>query len=186
MWNPLKWWTNRRKKQQILADLKTTASVFGTLEQLEKSNLLSWSAKDRRLYVAEPLALVMLERGAVHWQRFLNNTYLYLVNKLMKDAWDKYVRDEQRKAVSARVASGVKVNPGELDRIRRGVRESIEKDVIKVPAIEPFEFFVIADSPDGDKHAAITFVGEYNPDTENFVMASWDDVKAAIEATKNK
>jgi len=29
-------------------------------------------------------------------------------------------------------------------------------------------------------------VGEYNPDTENFVMAAWDDVKLAIDNAKQK
>jgi hypothetical protein len=96
------------------------------------------------------------------------------------------VRDEQRKAVNARIEQGVKVNPGELDRIRRAVREQIESDAVQPPKIESFEFFVINDHVEGDAKAAITYVGEYNPDTENFVMAAWDDVKLAIDNVKQK
>jgi len=169
-----------------LKDLHQTASVFGSLETLMTKGLLAWNQQERRLYVAEPLAIVMLGRGADYWQRFLNNTYLYLMNKLMAEAWDKHVRDEQRKAVNARIEQGVKVNPGELDRIRRAVREQIESDAVQPPKIEPFEFFVINDHVEGDAKAAITYVGEYNPDTENFVMAAWDDVKLAIDNAKQK
>jgi len=184
--NPLKAWREHRKRKADLKDLHQTASVFGSLETLMTKGLLAWNQQERRLYVAEPLAIVMLGRGADHWQRFLNNTYLYLMNKLMAEAWDKHVRDEQRKAVNERVAQGVKVNPGELDRIRRAVREQIESDAVQPPKIEPFEFFVINDHAEGDAKAAITYVGEYNPDTENFVMAAWDDVKLAIDNAKQK
>ena len=180
--NPLKAWRKRREQKQALKDLQQTASVFGSISVLYEKGLLAWNQKERRLYVAEPLAIYMIGRGREHWSRFLNNVYLHQVNDLIHDAWEQKVRDEQRKAVSARVATGQKVNNGELDRIRRAVREQLQPDMVTVPKIEPFEFFVLTDNVEGDAKAAIVYVGEYNPDTENFVMAAWEDVRAALNA----
>ena len=184
--NIFKKWREYRAAKRKKKELRQTSRVFGHIEQLTKSHMLIWELKDRRLFIAQPLAMVMLSRGTEAWRNFLNNVYLYHVFCLQQQQWDQYVLDLQRKAVAERVASGIKVKPGELDRIRRAVRDGINKDGVSLPPIEAFDFYIIADNASGDAQAEITFVGEYNPETRLFDMASWEEVKAAVqEAKKN-
>ncbi len=186
MRNPFKYWREHRRQRAVLKGLRHTASVFGIIATLQQKGLLRWSEKDRRLYIAEPLALVMLGRGGEAWRSFLTNVYLHVTNEQLNRLWQQHITDETRVAVQARKATGKPILPGELDSIRRAVRDGLQSDAVPLPKVEPFEFFVVADDVEGGVQATVTYVGDYNPDTENFQMAAWEDVKAALLSAKKE
>lgn len=173
---------SKKKKEQKarLTRLQNLSSAFQTLETLEKHSLLTWVQKDRRLFIALPLASVMIGRGMEGFRCFLDNVFLYHSKKEMDREYRRVLIDRERKAIKDRIATGDAVKPGELDSIRRAVRDTLQYDDITPPRIEPFEFFVVSDSIKGYSEAEISFVGSYNPDTERVDMASWDDVQAIL------
>ena len=93
--NIFKKWREYRAAKRKKKELRQTSRVFGHIEQLTKSHMLIWELKDRRLFIAQPLAMVMLSRGAEAWRNFLNNVYLYHVFCLQQQQWDQYVLDLQ-------------------------------------------------------------------------------------------
>lgn len=182
--NFVKRWREHRAERKQRKRLGELSGVFGSMEKLFKSGLLAWNQKERRLYIAEPIAVVMIGQGWERWRNFLNNVYLYQMNLLLQEQWNSYVISEQNKAVKKRRQEVVILPKSEAERIRRAVRDNIQPDAVKLPPIETFEFFVIADVVDDAARKAISYVGEYDPDTEALVMAPWEDVRVAVEQAK--
>lgn len=179
-------WREYRKEQKRRKQQAHMAGIFGNIQILMDKKLLFWEGAKRRLYIAEPLALVMLGKGRTAWCNFLQNLYLHRSFQLQLEANEKRIQEAQSKAVKDRVSTGVPVKTGEMDRIRRAVRDGFEHEVSPVEKIETFEFVVIEDHPQGDAHAKVTIVGEYNPETNMIDMAPWEDVQAAINAQQKE
>lgn len=175
----------RRQQRADLRRLRDFSSVFASLTKLERSGLLAWEAKSRRLFIAQPLAIVMLAQGFDCWQNFLNNVFLYLSYKLQQQQWHDYILDEQAKAVRQRKKEVVVLTKAETERTRRAVADRINSSDISLPPIEAFEFFILTDSADDQAKAQIIWVGEYNPDTGALDMAEWDTIKHALEQQKS-
>ena len=175
----------RREQRHQLARYRQFTQTFADVQKLERSHLLIWEQKHRRLFIAEPLAIVMLAQGAEAWRHFLNNIYLYQMHRLQTKQWEDHVRDEEVKAVRKRKREVAVLTKAETERIRRAVRDDITADAVPLPPIEAFEFYILADAADDPQHARITFVGEYDPDTELLDMVEWKQVKHAIETSKN-
>ena len=77
----------RREQRRKLKQLSQLSSVFTTISKLETTGLLVWIAKDRRLFIAQSLATLMLARGAEAWTAFVQNVYLYHYYNLCQEAW---------------------------------------------------------------------------------------------------
>ena len=200
-------WRARRTNKAQLQRLHTFASTFASMQRLEKGGLLTWEEKTRRLFIAQPLAIVMLAQGYDRWRNFLNTVFLYHMSNLQNKQWQDYVLDEQAKAVRQRRSEVTILTKAETERIRRTVRDNIPADAVPLLPIKPFEFFILAEtvapaaaapsspadtvsagSASGEipaiPRAEITWVGEYDPDTAVLDMAEWSTIKHLLNNGK--
>ena len=200
-------WRARLTNKALLQRLHTFASTFASMQRLEKGGLLTWEEKTRRLFIAQPLAIVMLAQGYDRWRNFLNNVFLYHMYNLQNKQWQDYVLDEQAKAVRQRRSEVTILTKAETERIRRTVRDNIPADAVPLLPIKPFEFFILAEtvapaaaapsspadtvsagSASGEipaiPRAEITWVGEYDPDTAVLDMAEWSTIKHLLNNGK--
>ena len=195
-------WKERRRQKKQLRELSGIASVFKTLEQLEQSGLLAWSAKQRQLFIDDSLALLMM-KDADTWQNFVQNTYLWLYYRESQAAWEAYLQKEELAAVRKFMKESHAGEPhgtlsrSDIDRIRRARREEIAQGDMQPPKVEGFEFIIVAppnlngqssmvngqskDQPVGIPVA----VGHYSPDTERMEMATWQEVEMLLAKAKN-
>lgn len=188
--NILKKMREKRKQKTQLKKLREYSHIFGTLETLHVHHLLTWDAKTRRLYIAEPVAIVMLRQGMVGWENFLQNVWQWTFFKDQQAAWDAFLREEEIKAVQERKKHVAMLTKAEAERIRRARRDEILADDLETPKVEGFELFILGDAagrPSGETDgtvAGIVAVGEYNPESGELNMAMWDEVKESVEKMK--
>ncbi len=178
--------------------LRTDASqVFATLETMEKKGLLLWDTKNRRLFIAEPLAILMIQKKQ-GWIAFLQNIAYWQYYKEVQDSWDSYIRNEELKAVRRAKRKYAMLTKKDIERIRRQRRNEVQKTEKNAIEIKPFELFVLGDNYDGSylqvseettnaakesKEATnhVIAVGDYNPITQQVNMALWKDVQSALQ-----
>ena len=178
--------------------LRTDASqVFATLETMEKKGLLLWDTKNRRLFIAEPLAILMIQKEQ-GWIAFLQNTAYWQYYKEVQDSWDSYIRNEELKAVRRAKRKYAVLTKMDIERIRRQRRSEVQEAEKNAIEIKPFELFIIGDNYEGSylqvseettntakesKEATnhVIAVGDYNPITQQVNMALWKDVQSALQ-----
>jgi len=188
MKNPIKALREKREKAAQQARLSDIARVMGTVEKLAASRLLTWDPKSRRLYIAEPVAIVMLATGGDGWENFLRNVWQWTFLKEQQAAWDIYISEEEQKAVRKAKEKCVTLTDADVDRIRRTRRDEITQSEVPTPKVESFELFILGDVKEANEKAAagIIAVGEYNPETSELSLAMWDDVKNALDTMKEE
>lgn len=176
----------RRKKRErnALASLKPYASAFAYLNTLRDSGLLLWQERNRRLFIMQPLAIIMM-RNAESWRNFLTNCYLWQSYALMLEAHEHAIHRLEGKAIREAKKQFVVLTKADMERIRRSVRDEYEAS--NTPAkIEPFEFYVIADNPhplprteeqDAEQRGDITLVGSFNPETGQLEQVPWKELR---------
>jgi len=179
--------TRSKQTAGILAVLKKTC---GTLDQLEKSGLIAFDKKNRRLFIEQALAALML-RNEESWGNFMHNCFTWLYMRQSREAWETYILKEELKAVRRAKKKVTLLTRKDVERIRRARRGEIGLTDMEPPKVEPFEFFVIRDDAeavpenkdDRQKVAGgvIVAVGNYNPQTEKFEIAEWEEIKAFME-----
>lgn len=190
------------KKQDERKTLRRNAvEVFATLERMEKKGLILWEQKERRLFIAEPLATLMIE-SEERWKNFLQNVGYWQMYCCQQEAWDNYMRNEELKAVRKAKKTYTMLSKADIERIRRKRRNEITSEEVPVPEIKPFELFIIGDSYDGPISAikkektdrakesrkaenSIIAVGEFNPTTGAFDIALWEDMQNALKDIDN-
>lgn len=178
--------------------LRTDASqVFATLETMEKKGLLLWDTKNRRLFIAEPLAILMIQKEQ-GWVAFLQNVAYWQYYKEVQDSWDSYIRNEELKAVRRAKRKYAMLTKKDIERIRRQRRSEVQEAEKSAIDIKPFELFILGDNYEGSylqvseettnaakesKEAAnhVIAVGDYNPITQQVNMALWKDVQSALQ-----
>ena len=178
--------------------LRTDASqVFATLETMEKKGLLLWDTKNRRLFIAEPLAILMIQKEQ-GWIAFLQNVTYWQYYKEAQDGWDSYIRNEELKAVRREKRKYAMLTKMDIERIRRQRRSEVQEAEKNALEIKPFELFILGDNYEGSylqvseetttttkesKEAAnhVIAVGDYNPITQQVNMALWKDVQSALQ-----
>lgn len=180
-----------RKDLQGLADF---ATVFKTFEQLEKANLLSFDQKNRRLFIEQPLAIVMMAGDVEKWKAFINNAFIWLYHRQCTEAWENFLLKEELNAVRLATKEHSGMTRADVERVRRQRRDEILESDMKAPKIEPFEFFVVreanrdeaakAGSKDSVPAGTILAVGRYDMQSEQLEMAAWEDVKALFNHKK--
>ena len=68
------WKTSPEKK--ALKDLKTMSFVFAYMRKMQDNGLLLWQERNRRLLIAQPLAVLMMKDEKT-WRNFIDNCYLW-------------------------------------------------------------------------------------------------------------
>lgn len=176
----------RRKKRErnALASLQTYASAFAYLNTLRDSGLLLWQERNRRLFIMQPLAIIMM-RNADSWRNFLTNCYLWQSYALMLEAHEHAIHRLESEAIRKAKRQYAVLTKADTERIRRGVREQYEAS--NTPAkIEAFEFYVIADNKnpvprneeqDAEQRGDITLVGSFNPETGQLEQVPWKELR---------
>ena len=186
MKNPFKWWRERRKDKNDLKRTQSMITMFSHVEKLKKSGMISWDPRTRRVFLAEPIAVTMLALGSAKWRNFLANVNLYQVYMLQQEAWEVYFRQVEIEAVKAARKKYAILPKAEIARIKRAAREGVDLSDIEPPKLSKFEFFILGDSVQDAKKKVVEWVGEFNPDTNECVMAEWNDVKLAVERMQSK
>jgi len=171
----------RRAQRKKLKELSRLSNVFATISKLETSGLLVWSEKDRRLFIAQSLATLMLAKGAEAWTAFVQNVYLCLYYQKCQSAWQQYIQQEELAAVrKASLGAHPPLTRSDADRIRTAARQRILESDIEPPKVQPFKFFIMRESeqPKPDPIA----VGYFDPETGDQEIAPWDEVSELVRA----
>lgn len=177
----------RRKKKQPTTQGQVK-QVFGTLVQLEQSRLLLYDRKARRLYIEHPLA-AMMAKDETSWLHFMQNCWLWISYREASEAWQRYILNEETKAVHRARKRFPKMTASDIDRVKRARRKEIGFSEVEPPKVDGFEFFIIRETtePSGDgggmavPGGEVYAVGTYNADDDNWQSAPWEDVKRLLD-----
>ena len=188
-------WQSRRQQKKQLRELADLSKVFNTVSKMEQSGLMAWDARSRRLFIEQPLALLMMT-DSKRWRNFIQNCYLYYYYKQSQEAWQKFMLEEELAAVRRYQSTASRqLTRADVERIRRVRRDEIMKDDMQPPKVEGFEFFIV--SPP-DQHAEpplnqqggvggesspagrLVAVGHFDPETEQMEIAPWSEVQLLI------
>lgn len=156
--------------------LSQISEVFVSLGKLESSGLLGWDEKRRSLFVAEPLATVMLSRGAQGWANFLNNIFLYESYRYISDKVNDKIEVESAKEIAKAKKLTPSLTSFEERRIRMEVAEKVTDESAPMQKLDAFEFFIIPD----DRSAPPVQCGIYDPVSDRFDIADWEEVARAV------
>ena len=175
-----------RRSQKNVKQLSTLRETFNVLEKAEESGLIWYDQKNRRLFIEEPLATVLMASARM-WKNFLQNSFTWLYWRQCSEAWESYIMKEELKAVRQVRKKTAVLTREDVERIRYARRQEIGIGDMEPPKVDAFEFFVVRASlkaepaeksvPGGE----VLGVGSYNPETERVEMASWEEVKAFLE-----
>ena len=190
MRNPIKRFLTWRRTRKNVKQLEVIKDTFGALEKAERGGLIWFDQKNRRLFIEEPLAMMMMTSARM-WQNFLQNCFTWLYWRQCSEAWDNFILKEEMKAVRRTKKKTPVLTKRDVERIRYARRQEIAQGDMEPPRVEPFEFFVVRaaitsqQTGQNDKAAQvpggeIMAVGNYNPETEQVEMASWEDVKGFV------
>ena len=193
----------RRQQKRKIKELSEFASVFHTIQQLSDGGMLHWDEKQRRLFIEQPLAQLMMT-SADRWQNFIQNLYLYTYYMESQRAWNTYMLNEELAAVrhaTTTAAGTLKLSREDIERIRSHRRAEIAASDMQPPKVVGFEFFIVSAaavttaSPSSVKSGAtpppvissgveksrLLAVGYFDPETDTIEMAPWDEIKIHIE-----
>lgn len=171
----------KRQQRRKLKELSNLSSVFSTISKLETAGLLVWSQKDRRLFIAQSLAQLMLAKGAEAWTAFVQNVYLYHYFNQCSDAWQQYIQQQELAAVrKASQGANPPLTRSDAERIRLAARQRIMESDVQPPQVQLFEFFIIRDSEQAKPD--LIAVGYFDPQTSAMEIAPWDEVEPLVRA----
>ena len=179
------WFSKKRREEKArLKELGDLVRNFASLEKLENGGMLAFDVKNRRLFIEQPLALVMM-KDAEAWQNFMRNVFQWLYYRQCQEAWDVFVQREELKAVREATKKYAMMTRADIERVKRNRRKEMAADDVKAPKVEPFEFFVIREVATESQQTRteavpggeILAVGNFNPETEALEMATWEEVK---------
>lgn len=193
-----------RKKRRAIKEQKELANIcrnFKTLEQLQRNGLLLWDLSQRRLYLEQPIAILMMKNEKT-WSTFLQNCFYWIYYNECLGAMEGLMLDEELKAVRKAKKICNTLTMRDINRIKTAKRNEIAfEDFEKhAPEVKPFEFFVIRENSESvprsknkggtdEKNENIVAggellcVGQYDPEAENFDIALWSDVQNFINQT---
>lgn len=187
MFSKIKNYIRFRRQRKETAALSALSSAFDSLAKLERGGLITFDVKNRRLFIEESLASVMLV-SPLNWQNFIQNVFLWLYWRQCREAWESFMLKEEMKSVHRAQRKYAVLKHADIMRIRQARRDEIAQADMQPPKVEPFEFFVIRnkveskdekdkrDIPSGE----ILAVGNYDYDRDSLIMADWHDVQNFI------
>ena len=181
----------RREQRKKLKELKQFSSTFSTLDRLEQSGLLVWDQKQRRLFISQSLAVLMM-KDAESWVNFVTNVFQWLYYQQAQEAWNAHFLKEELAAVrkaaagfspevrgSQRGSEQAHLSRADVERIRLAARQQVAESDIEPPKVEPFEFFIVQDTTDAA--AKLIAVGWFDPETNDMELAPWSEVEPLLK-----
>ena len=189
-------WRERRQQKRKQRETQQTLQMWALLEKLFDAGQISFDRKAHRLFITQPVASLLMSRGADAWVQSVHNIYNYVHFLQTQQAWDEYMQKEELAAVrDAMQALGGgssrdsershknrplgELSRSDIDRIRLARRQQIAFSDMEPPKVEPFEFFIIPLSTEAKVEPLA--VGYYDPNTGEMDVATWDDVKALLK-----
>ena len=169
----------RREQRKKLKELSNLSSVFSTISKLETSGLLIWSEKNRRLFITQSLATLMLSQGAEAWTAFVNNVYMYHYFQQCQSAWQQYIQKEELAAVrKASEGSNPPLTRSDAERIRLAARQRIMESDVQPPQVQQFDFFIVREREQAKPD--LIAAGYFDPETGDMEIAPWDEIAPKI------
>lgn len=178
-WNLLSKWKEHRKQKKAQKQQRDRLQTWRWLEQLFQSGMLSFDDKAHRLFITQPLSVVLMANGADGWINSIHAIYQYAYWRTSQQAWEDYMHKEEMAAVRKALNEGKELSRDDIDRIKWSRRQEIALSDMQPPKIEPFEFFIIPNSTEGKVEPLA--VGYYDPNTEKMEVATWDEVKSLLK-----
>lgn len=172
----------KREQRRKLKELRAFSGVFSTLDRLEQSGLLVWDQKQRRLFIAQSLAVLMM-RSAENWVNFITNTYQWLYYQQAQEAWNAHFLKEELAAVRAASVGEnhqtIQLARADVERIRMAARQQVAESDIEPPKMEPFEFFIVQETT--DVKAKLIAVGYFDPESNSMELAPWSEIQPLLQ-----
>ena len=195
---------DKRREEKKRKELGNLCKNFKTLEELEKYGLILWGQKNRRLFLEEPIANLMMV-SEESWNNFLRNCFTWIYYNECMDAVNGAMMMEELKAVRHAKKKCNTLSMRDINRIKEARRKEITFADIesKTPEVKAFEIYVIRANSEAmpkskNKGGAeeenegiipggeISCVGTYDPNTDQFDIALWEDVKVFMEQGKTE
>ena len=189
--NILKKWRERRQQKRKQRETQQTLQMWALLEKLFDAGQISFDRKAHRLFITQPVASLLMAKGADAWVQSVHNIYNYVHFLQTQQAWDEYMQKEELKAVRDAMQAAKEHQPSainhqpsslsrsDIDRIRLARRQQIAFSDMEPPKVEPFEFFIIPLSTEAKVEPLA--VGYYDPNTAQMDVATWDDVAQLLK-----
>lgn len=174
--NILKQWRERRQQKRKQRETQQTLQMWALLEKLFDAGQISFDRKAHRLFITQPVASLLMSKGADAWVQSVHNIYNYVHFLQTQQAWDEYMQKEEMKAVRDAMQAAKEhqssaishhtspISRQDIDRIRLARRQQIAFSDMEPPKVEPFEFFIIPLSTEAKVEPLA--VGYYDPNTE--------------------
>ena len=182
-------WRNRRQQKRKQRETQQTLQMWALLEKLFDAGQISFDRKAHRLFITQPVASLLMSRGADAWVQSVHNIYNYVHFLQTQQAWDEYMQREELAAVRDAMqdtnplpsggAGGGSLSRSDIDRIRLARRQQIAFSDMEPPKVEPFEFFIIPLSTEAKVEPLA--VGYYDPNTGEMDVAPWDEVQSLMQ-----
>lgn len=180
-------------KQSPLDTLKDLASTFAILNELEQRGAFHWHPRERILLIEETFARIQMAKGREGFHNFLNKVKDYQNYRLLQEAYNSHLIEEQTKAIREAKKKYVALSQSDITRIRQHVQDTLsELDASKI-TFSAYEIYIIrADVPSAEEAlkspslegrdgvgsgGALIAVGHYNSETENLEMSLYEDIK---------
>lgn len=189
MFNIISKWRERRQQKRKQRETQQTLQMWALLEKLFDTGQISFDRKAHRLFITQPVASLLMSRGADAWVQSVHNIYNYVHFLQTQQAWDEYMQKEELAAVRDAMqganplpsgrSGGGSLSRSDIDRIRIARRQQIAFSDMEPPKIEPFEFFIIPLSTEAKVEPIA--VGYYDPNTGQMDVATWDDVAQLLK-----
>ena len=178
--NLWKRWQEHRKKKQLQKDQFNLLQTWAWLESIFESGMLSFDEKEHRLFILQPMAVLLMAKGAEGWVNSVHGIYQYLHWRQTQKAWESYFQKEELAAVRSAMnrPSGEKLTSEDVERIKRSRRAEIAIGDMEAPKVQPFEFFIIPNSTEAKVEPI--GIGYYDPNTGEMEVATWGEVKSII------
>ena len=203
MFNIISKWRDRRQQKRKQRETQQTLQMWALLEKLFDAGQISFDRKAHRLFITQPVASLLMSRGADAWVQSVHNIYNYVHFLQTQQAWEEYMQKEELAAVRDAMKRPAPVPIGspagstnaeansslftlhssltreDIDRIRLARRQQIAFSDMEPPKVEPFEFFIIPLSTEAKVEPLA--VGYYDPNTGQMDVATWDDVTQLLK-----
>jgi hypothetical protein len=182
---------NRRQRNRNQRETQQTLQMWALLEKLFDAGQISFDHKAHRLFITQPVASLLMSRGADAWVQSVHNIYNYVHFLQTQQAWEEYMQKEEMKAVRDAMQAAKEHQPSsvshqpssisrsDIDRIRLARRQQIAFSDMEPPKVEPFEFFIIPLSTEAKVEPLA--VGYYDPNTGQMDVATWDEVAQLLK-----
>ena len=179
MKNPIKQWRERRRQKKELKKQRELFQTWALLESIFQIGQLSFDSKSNRLFITQPLATLLMARGAEGWVNSISAIYQYLYWQQAQKAWGNFFHEEELAAVRHALVENPNMQRIDIDRIKRARRAEIAMTDMEPPKVEPFEFFILPDSTEASVEPIA--IGYFDPETGEMEVATWEEVKPLLQ-----